>query len=109
MKTNNQMDDLAQKIALLKNKQDYDFELLKTHFHYAYEGLKPINMIKKTLHDVVSSSEIKADLLKVVVNYFSNAIFLEKNNPITKAIDFVIYYFVNIKSKIKKRPAKPAF
>jgi hypothetical protein len=62
MKTNSQMDDLAQKITLLKHKQEFELEILKTHFHYTYEGLKPVNMIKKTLHDVASSSEIKADL-----------------------------------------------
>jgi hypothetical protein len=98
MKTNSQIDNLAQKIDLLKHKQEFELELLKPHFHYTYEGLKPVNMIKKTLHDMASSSEIKADLLKIVVNYFSNTIFSEKNNnPIIKAIDFVIKKFTNKK------------
>ena len=98
MKTNTRMNDLAQKIALLKNKQEFDLELLKTHFYYTYEGLKPANIIKKTLHDVVSSSEVKADLLKGLVGYFSNKVFPEKgNNSIMKAIGFVIRKFTNKK------------
>ncbi len=91
MKTNSKMDDLAQKIELLKHKQAYDLEILKTHFHYTYEGLKPVNLIKEILHDLVSSSEIKKDLLKGAVGYFTNKFFSEKtNNPIMRAIDFVL-------------------
>jgi hypothetical protein len=89
MKSNNQIDQLEQKIALLKNKQKYDLELLKTHFHYAYEGLKPVNIIKKTLSNVISSSEIKANLLKGMANYLLNKIFPEKkNSTFTKIIGF---------------------
>ena len=40
MKANRGMVDLEQKITLLKNKLEYDLEILKTHFHYSYESLK---------------------------------------------------------------------
>ena len=87
------MDDLLQKIALLKNKQVYDLEILKAHIHYSYENLKPTNIIQKTLHRMVSSTEIKKDLLKSVtnltLNYLLNKILTNNNNNI---ISNVIYY-----------------
>ncbi len=96
MKTNRQLDNLAQKIALLKNKQKYDFEILKTHFRYTYQDIKPVNIIKNTLHEVVSSKDIKIDLLKGVVGYFSNKFFSKINkNPIIKTIEHFLNKFAN--------------
>ncbi|WP_310556961.1 hypothetical protein [Flavobacterium sp.] len=98
MRTTSKIDNLSQKITLLKHKQEYDLEILKTHFHYTYESLKPVNLIKKIVHDVVSSSEIKTDVLKGVINYFSNKVFPEKNNNfIIKTINFVISELTNKK------------
>jgi DUF438 domain-containing protein len=89
MKANDEMGDLLNKINLLKEKQKLDLQSLKEQFYETYESVKPINILKKNLHEVVSSSEVKADLLKVIVslvtNYFSNKIFpQEKKNPMHK-------------------------
>ena len=75
MKANRGMVDLEQKITLLKNKQEYDLEILKTHFHYSYESLKPVNIIKNIVQDIVSSSEIKTGFFKGATKFFFNKFF----------------------------------
>ena len=98
MRTTSKIDDLSQKITLLKHKQEYDLEILKTHFHYTYESLRPVNLIKKTLHDVVSYSDVKTDVLKGAINYFTNKVFPKKNTSfIMKTINFMISKLTNKK------------
>ena len=98
MKANDEMGDLLNKITLLKEKQKLDLQSLKSQFYETYESVKPVNILKKSLHEVVSSSEIKTDLLKVFVNYatnfVSNKIFpQEKKNPMHKILKKVLKFF----------------
>jgi hypothetical protein len=82
----------------LKEKQKLDLQSLKEQFYETYESVKPVNILKNSLHEVVSSTEVKTDLLKVIVNfatnYVSNKIFpQEKKNPMHKILKKVLKFF----------------
>jgi len=59
----NQKDLLNESIRLLQQKQALELIQLKEQFHATYESLKPLNLIKSTLHEVADSSEIKNNIL----------------------------------------------
>ncbi|WP_395043985.1 hypothetical protein [Flavobacterium sp.] len=98
MKTSNEMVGLLNKITLLREKQKIDLQSLKEQTYETYQSIKPVNIIKNSLREVVSSSEIKTDLLKTIVNfatnYVSKKIFPEKKmNPIQKIFNKVLKFF----------------
>jgi hypothetical protein len=82
MKTNNQMDDLLKKIILLREKKEYELQLLKLQYQLTRESLKPINIIKDSLNMLTKPSEIKTGIISTAVNlvkgYFSKN--KQKNN-----------------------------
>jgi hypothetical protein len=55
--------DLKSLIAGLEAKKITQEKLLIDHFNLTYESLKPINMIKSTLHEIGNSSDLKSNLL----------------------------------------------
>jgi hypothetical protein len=75
MKTNNQMDDLLKKIILLREKKEYELQLLKLQYQLTRESLKPINIIKDSLNMLTKPSEIKTGIISTAINlvkgYFS--------------------------------------
>lgn len=75
MKKNNQMDDLLKKIILLREKKEYELQLLKLQYQLTRESLKPINIIKDSLNMLTKPSEIKTGIISTAVNlvkgYFS--------------------------------------
>jgi hypothetical protein len=58
----NETDALNKAITVLQEQRVKDLELLKDHLHVTYESLKPINFIKSTLNEVVSSPEIQSNM-----------------------------------------------
>ncbi len=63
--------------------------LLKNEFRLAFESLKPINIIKNTLKQVVSSPEVKSTLINSAIGFISGFVAKKlfvggSNNPITK-------------------------
>lgn len=75
MKTNNQMDDLLKKIILLREKKEYELQILKLQYQLTRESLKPINIIKDSLNMLTKPSEIKTGIISTAINlvkgYFS--------------------------------------
>lgn len=63
MKKTNETDALNNLIIILEQQHDKDLLLLKEQLHLAYESVKPINFIKKLVHEVTTSPEIKEDVL----------------------------------------------
>ena len=63
MKKTNETDALNNLIVILEQQHDKDLLLLKEQFHHAYESIKPINFIKRLVHEVTASKEIKEDVL----------------------------------------------
>ncbi len=72
MKT--EKDNLAEAIHLLKIKREQDLVSLKEQIHLLHESLRPINLIRNSIHDVDESPEIKNKLLNTAVGYATNFI-----------------------------------
>ena len=68
MKSPSETDALDEAIRRLQLKQKEELVLLKEQAHITYESLKPINLIKKTLHQVVASPEIKGNIASIVIS-----------------------------------------
>ena len=105
MKNKNETDTLNETIVLLQNKRADELKLLKEQFYLTYESLKPINIIKSTVHEVTSSPDIKNSLLNNIIGLTTG--FLSKkviigttNNPIKKILGTLFQFAIaNIVSK----------
>jgi len=98
-------DDLKEAIYLLKKKQMIELKLLKEQLHIVHESLKPANLIKSAFHQVVSSPDIKGNIIDSIIGlvsgYISKKAFVGgSHNPITKIIGAVIQMGItNVASK----------
>lgn len=59
--------ELIQAIMALEVKQKADGEILRQQFHASYESMKPVNILKKTIKEAFSSTEMKDGLLNTSV------------------------------------------
>lgn len=57
--------DLDNAIAHLEIKQQQQKEFLRTQIKEKAESLKPLNLIKHTVHNIAESPDLKTNLLKV--------------------------------------------
>jgi hypothetical protein len=86
---------LMEKIISLEYKQNYDLEVLKEELIAAYDTLNPIHIIKNTIHEVVTSPDVRQELLKkavtVTMGYISKKLFFGINlNPAKRIIGSVL-------------------
>ncbi|SFA93094.1 hypothetical protein SAMN05660845_1041 [Flavobacterium swingsii] len=99
---------LKEKITFLKNKQAEDFLILKNQYHTTIDSFKAINLIKSSLQEVITSPNLKTNLINGVIGLGTN--YLTKNllkdnpeNPIKgvfgKALKFALKNFIEKKSK----------
>ncbi|MHB8259610.1 MAG: hypothetical protein ACYDCN_00775 [Bacteroidia bacterium] len=97
--------DLKAAIQQLEIKQANELVLLKEQFSTTYESLKPLNILKRQLKEVVSSPEVKNSLLATLVGlaggYISKKVMVGgSKNPIKKIIGTLLELGVaNIASK----------
>lgn len=54
---------LKNAIELLEIEQDIAEQLLKKQFYITYESLKPVNILRNTFHDIVSSPHLVDDVI----------------------------------------------
>lgn len=105
MKHLNPTDALNEKIISVQLKQAVELKLLKEQFHHTYQSLKPINLIKSTLHEVELVPEIKTNLFNnaigLTTGYISKIVlFGASRNPITKLMGTLLQFAVtNFASK----------
>ena len=96
---------LRDAILELERRQTDEGKLLKQHFHYAYESIQPINIIKKTFSQVASSEDLKDNILNtgvgLAVGYVSEKLFENvSKNPLKKLIGTAILFGItNIVAK----------
>ena len=115
MKTTDKKKVLREKIIFLQNKQTEDLQLLKEQFHVTYNSFKPINILKNTLSEVTSSSEMKKDLLMGALNlttgYLTHKIGGLNSNPIKdmlgKALKFVVKKVIGKKQHEEEETEHP--
>lgn len=99
MKKYNKTVALDELILLLQEKQAIELKLLKDQFHITYESLRPVNLIKNTIHEVTTSEEIKEDLLKnaigLATGYLSKKVVVgESDNPFRKLLGLFLQFAV---------------
>ena len=108
MKTINQKNQLSEKIAFLKNKQSRDFNILKEQYHITIDSFKPINLIKNSIEEAITSTSNKSSLLKGTigfgVNYLTNNLFnpdsgSDKKSILNNVLKFVVKRFIKNKKK----------
>lgn len=72
MKAIDQKKQLATKIALLRSKQATDFLNLKDQYHITIDSFKPINLIKNSLEDAITSPGLKMGLITGAIGLSTN-------------------------------------
>ena len=83
--------DLKAAIQQLEIKQANELILLKDQFNTTYESLKPLNLIKNTLREAVSSPKVKNSLLATTIGlaggYLSKKLMVgASKNPIKRIV-----------------------
>ncbi|MCC5929958.1 MAG: hypothetical protein JJU28_11985 [Cyclobacteriaceae bacterium] len=100
----NETDTLSKEIAVLQEKQAREQWLLREQLNITHDSLKLINIIKKTLKEISSSSEIKRNFIGFAIGigagYLSKKILIGRTkNPVKKMLgtlmQFTIAYIVS--------------
>ena len=99
MKKKDEKAALQETIKMLEQRQAKELTLLKDQFYVTYESIKPINIFKKAVHDIIGSSEIKNDILSNVIGlatgFISKKIMVcSSKNPFKKIMGTILEYFV---------------
>jgi len=89
--------DLREAILRLEYRKTEEEYMLKRHFHQAYDSIKPINLLKKTIHDAAASIDLKDNMLNTSIGL--GAGYLAKllltgatRNPITKLVGSALMF-----------------
>jgi len=97
MKKPNETDSLNELIVLLEQQHDNDLLLLKEQFHVAYESIKPLNFIKRLVHEVTASPEIKEDIVGNVMGlatgFISKSFLVDKKSGGIKRVFATLLQF----------------
>ncbi len=97
METNSDMNKLLQKIDLLKEKQELEWQLLKSQYKLTRESLKPINLIKNAFLNKVVTTSLKGNLINMGLGLTTNYL-IDKmeskpsDNRIKKVINSVLKF-----------------
>ena len=67
MQNINYTEELKKSIELLEVEQDLSRLLLKEQFNTIYESLKPVNLLKNTLNEVISSPNLIDNIISTLV------------------------------------------
>lgn len=95
---NNQsaVDSLKESIRLLEIRQAEEGRILKEQFKITYESLKPVNLIKSSIQELASSTEVKNNLfeslLAVLSAYLSRNIITSKSNIFLKVLRIFAHF-----------------
>jgi len=110
--------ELRAAIVVLEQKQAAEAVLMKAQFELAYESVKPINLIKSTIHEVTDSPEIKDHLLNtgmgIAAGYLSEKILVGGSHNLSRklvgaAVTYGITNVVTNNPELVKAMASSAF
>ena len=96
---------LKESIRLVEIRQTEEGKILKEQFRLTYESLKPVNLIKSSIKDLVGSVEIKNSVFEsiftIVSGYFTQKFIVNsKSNVLMKTLGVLLQYGVtNLISK----------
>ncbi len=99
MKMNNERNKLNDAIHTLQTKQAAEFVVLKEQFQLTYESIKPVNLIKSTFQEVVTSPEIQHDVISKVIGlasgYLSKKVLVgASHNPLKRILGTVLQFAI---------------
>jgi hypothetical protein len=92
--------ELLNAAILEEEKKQFDeLILLKQQFHFTYQSLRPLNLIKSTLEELTQTPELKNTIIKDVIGlatgYLTKKVVVgASRNPIRKIFGFFFQYAV---------------
>ena len=103
----NSATELRVAILQLESKRIEEEKILKEHFRLAFDSIKPINLIKSTFNEAVSSPELKDSIVNTLVGmtagYLSKILFERvTKSPFKKLMGTVLMF--SIKNIVSKNP-----
>lgn len=82
--------EIKNAIRFLEVEHKIKQEALKEQFYITYESLKPVNLLRRTIHDISSSSDMMDDLLGTTMGlasgYISKKIWVGSSNSTIRKI-----------------------
>ncbi len=86
---------LKESIILLEIQQAYEGQLLKEQFKTTYQNLRPVNLIKNTFKELVTTPDFKGNLvdtaLSIAAGYLSKKVMVGSTiNPIKQLLGTVL-------------------
>ena len=69
MQTTTPQEALKARISILETQKTTDADLLKKQLKTAYESLKPANLLRTTISELVSTPGLKGNLLDTAIGY----------------------------------------
>jgi hypothetical protein len=94
--------ELQERILLLESRRDVEWLELKQQFLSTYESLKPINMLRDTIKEMASSSQLKTTLVNSAISYGAGILAAKlvpgkTSNPFKKILGLCVELFVTNK------------
>jgi hypothetical protein len=91
---------LLEKISALENRQEQELVVLKEALKETYESIKPLNLIKSSLHELISSVDVQTDLVTGAGNVLTalvskNPLLATFQKPINKVINTLLRFVIN--------------
>jgi hypothetical protein len=89
--------DLNNAIRLLEEKRQAEGRMVKDQFEVTFESVKPINLIKSTIKEVVSSPELKGNAINTSVGlaagFVSKAVYVGFSaSPVRKLVGTLLMF-----------------
>lgn len=110
MKPINATDTLQEMIVLLQKKQTVELMQLKDQYHYTYESLRPLNIVKNIFTDMTTSAELRGNLINNIVGistgYLTKKVMLgATHNPIKRILGTLLQFVItNVVTKYSNTP-----
>jgi len=97
METHYTVESLRQKINELELRQAEEGKILKAQLEVTYEYLKPVNILKSVVKDIVSADSLKDDFINTAASYTSGLltkklIVGKSQNPLLKIVGLGIQF-----------------
>ncbi len=99
--------NLKEAILQLEQSRAMEGYILKEQMQLAFESIKPINIIKSTFNEVISSEDLKGNLLNtavgITIGYLSKKLFVGMSgNPVKRLLGTALMF--GISNVVAKHP-----
>ena len=89
------VEELENAIRFLERKKEFQKNKIQEHFLEIIESMKPINVIKDTFSEMLTSQELRSNLSKIAVGALSGyiakeAIMGETKTPVSKIMGIIL-------------------